>query len=225
HTSGNYFQCDQSGHSIVGDYFFLTDHYVSPTYYGNYWDPTSNFFQAEPAGQAAPSIAIHVTSTDLTANNGTDALRVYFDSNTSTCTTDGCQVTGINSNADWYAISGAFQCTLHAAGKYFQCETTGENLVGNYYFLTDRYEGNSFWDPTSYPFQAQPSPVQVSLPATAALNQGGTYAATGSFIDTSATASTTWMATVDYGDGSGSQPLTLNGQNFSLSHTYTSKGT
>jgi hypothetical protein len=53
------------------------------------------------------------------------------------------------------------------------------------------------------------------------LNAGTTYTASGSFVDPS---NDTWTATVDYGDGSGVQPLTLSGKNFSLSHLYTAPG-
>lgn len=48
--------------------------------------------------------------------------------------------------------------------------------------------------------------------------EGDTYAATGSFSDPGAD---TWTATVDYGDGSGPQPLPLHPDNtFTLAHVY-----
>jgi PKD repeat protein len=62
----------------------------------------------------------------------------------------------------------------------------------------------------------------VSGVAGADLTLGDPYAATGSFSDPGAD---TWTATVDYGDGSGDQPLALAGASFSLSHTYTAAGT
>jgi hypothetical protein len=49
---------------------------------------------------------------------------------------------------------------------------------------------------------------------------GETYAATGSFTDPDADS---WSGTVDYGDGT-SQPLTISGKSFQLSHRYTSAG-
>ena len=49
-----------------------------------------------------------------------------------------------------------------------------------------------------------------------------TYAVTGSFADPG---NETWSATVDYGDGSGAQPLALSGKSFSLSHAYADTGT
>ncbi|MFL5383314.1 MAG: PKD domain-containing protein [Longimicrobiaceae bacterium] len=48
-----------------------------------------------------------------------------------------------------------------------------------------------------------------------------TYTASGSFTDPGPDS---WTATVDYGDGSGAQPLALSGKSFSLSHTYAAPG-
>lgn len=69
-----------------------------------------------------------------------------------------------------------------------------------------------------------PVPLTVSQLNNASLNEGQTYTATGSFTDPNATA-TTWNATVDYGDGSGTQPLSQTNKNFSLSHMYKDNGT
>ena len=57
----------------------------------------------------------------------------------------------------------------------------------------------------------------------ATINESDTYSATGSFTNPNPNA-TSWTATVDYGDGSGAQPLTLTGSNFSLSHQYQDNG-
>jgi hypothetical protein len=48
--------------------------------------------------------------------------------------------------------------------------------------------------------------------------EGGTFQSGGSFID--ADPGDSWTATVDYGDGTGVQPLSLTGHNFLLSHVY-----
>src|SRR5205814_1584318 len=56
----------------------------------------------------------------------------------------------------------------------------------------------------------------------ATINEGDTYSTSGSFSDPD---STSWTATVDYGDGGGTQTLTLSGTNFSLSHVYKDEGT
>ena len=55
----------------------------------------------------------------------------------------------------------------------------------------------------------------------ATINEGESYAAAGSFSDPGADS---WTATVDYGDGSGVQPLALSGKGFNLSHLYTRDG-
>ncbi len=67
-----------------------------------------------------------------------------------------------------------------------------------------------------------PAPV-VSAGGDVTINEGGSVFRTGSFSDPSAD---TWTATVDYGDGSGSQPLTLNAdKTFLLNHAYNDEGT
>ncbi len=59
----------------------------------------------------------------------------------------------------------------------------------------------------------------INTIANRTIDVGDTYTQAGSFSDTE---STSWTATVDYGDGGGFQALTLAGSNFTLSHTYTS---
>lgn len=62
----------------------------------------------------------------------------------------------------------------------------------------------------------------VNAGANATLNEGDTFIGVGSFADPGAD---TWMASVDYGDGSGIQPLALNpDKTFSLSHAYADNG-
>jgi PKD repeat protein len=55
----------------------------------------------------------------------------------------------------------------------------------------------------------------------ATTSEGTGFSRTGSFTDPS---STSWTATVDYGDGSGTHPLALRGQGFTLGHTYADDG-
>jgi len=61
----------------------------------------------------------------------------------------------------------------------------------------------------------------IYLPAMAAMQEGDTLATTSSFTDDSSG----WTATVDYGDGTGVQPLSLAGTSFSLNHVYQDQGT
>jgi DNA/RNA endonuclease G (NUC1) len=67
---------------------------------------------------------------------------------------------------------------------------------------------------------ANVAPV-VGAFAGATLLPGEPYTASGSFTDPG---SDPWTATVDYGDGSGTNALPLSGQTFALSHTYTTAG-
>ena len=53
------------------------------------------------------------------------------------------------------------------------------------------------------------------------VNEGSAFTAAGSFVDPG---DDSWNATVDYGDGSGVQPLTLAGKGFSLAHSYANNG-
>ena len=55
----------------------------------------------------------------------------------------------------------------------------------------------------------------------ATIFEAGTFVSSGSFVDPGPD---TWTATVDYGDGTGSLPLDLNGKTFGLNHTYFDDG-
>jgi hypothetical protein len=66
-----------------------------------------------------------------------------------------------------------------------------------------------------------PTVPVVNAGSDATINEGGTFTGSGSFTDPGAE---TWTATVNYGDGSGTQALTLTGKTFGLSHAYTQQG-
>ncbi|RPI34794.1 MAG: PKD domain-containing protein, partial [Chloroflexota bacterium] len=66
------------------------------------------------------------------------------------------------------------------------------------------------------------APVVNPFPG-ATINEGSTYISSGTFSDSGA-ADTFPNAVVDYGDGTGSQSLTLTGNTFNLSHTYADNG-
>ena len=53
------------------------------------------------------------------------------------------------------------------------------------------------------------------------IDEGQVFTSAGSFTDPGIDI---WTATVDYGDGGGPQPLSLNGQLFELNHTYAEDG-
>ena len=70
--------------------------------------------------------------------------------------------------------------------------------------------------PSPTPVPDQPPVVTVNAGGTALL---GTFNGSGSFTDSNYAAHT-FTATVNYGDGTGTHALTLNGATFVLSHTY-----
>jgi hypothetical protein len=93
---------------------------------------------------------------------------------------------------------------------------------GNYQVtvvVTDPYGAADTATTTVTVMNAAPT---VGAFAGGSLLQGETYAAAGSFSDPGADS---WTATVDYGDGSGAQPLALSGNGFALSHAYAAAGT
>jgi len=66
---------------------------------------------------------------------------------------------------------------------------------------------------------ANVAPLLSALPDAALTDEN--YVANGSFTDPGADS---WTATVDYGDGSGGQPLALTGKAFTLDHAYRLSG-
>jgi hypothetical protein len=66
-------------------------------------------------------------------------------------------------------------------------------------------------------------PPRVTAPVGGTIIQGSSFTAAGFFADPGAD---TWTATVNYGDGTGDQPLALNAdKTFTLSHSYAAAGT
>lgn len=65
-------------------------------------------------------------------------------------------------------------------------------------------------------------PPSINQIQNVSVNEGDSYTANGSFTDPD---STSWVASVDYGDGSTSQPLQLSGMNFTFNHIYHTVGT
>jgi PKD repeat protein len=122
---------------------------------------------------------------------------------------DGNTTTGTVDTTFW-PVSAAGSHTYTATGTYTVTLTVTDQAGAS--------DSNTFEvNVTSLPND----PPVINPLSNASVNEGATYAAAGSFTDTG---STSWTATVDYGDGSGSQPLTLSGTNFSLSHIYQDNG-
>ncbi len=97
-----------------------------------------------------------------------------------------------------------YGCTWPTASNYVPTATVDD---GSCIFST----------PTPTPTPVPDQPPVINSIANAYVNQGDSYSFDGSFTDSD---STSWTATIDYGDGSGTQSLSLNGFNFSLNHAY-----
>ncbi|GAB1343038.1 hypothetical protein MASR1M101_21650 [Gemmatimonas sp.] len=65
------------------------------------------------------------------------------------------------------------------------------------------------------------APPQVLAGADASVNEGAVFSRTGVIVDPG---EDSWTATVNYGDGSATQPLALTDTEFTLSHTYVDNG-
>jgi uncharacterized delta-60 repeat protein len=94
--------------------------------------------------------------------------------------------------------------------------------AGNYtatVSITDKDGGTGS---SSFVVHVVDTPVTVTAPAPATINEGSAYTAASSFSDPLGSG---WTATVDYGDGSGVQALSLNpDQTFTLNHVYAASG-
>ena len=89
----------------------------------------------------------------------------------------------------------------------------------------DNHGATSGWTTTSSFLVNASNDIPVVYPGTEAIiNEGDAFTRSGSFTDPDP--NDTWTATVDYGDGSGSQPLALTEEKtFSLSYVYADNGT
>jgi PKD repeat protein len=115
---------------------------------------------------------------------------------------------------------GSTTFTTSAAGSL---GTQSHTYADNGYYtvtvtVTDK-DGTS--DSETFKINVANVPPTVSAGGNATINEGSTFTRNGSFTDPGAD---TWTATVDYGDGSGVQPLTLTGKTFYLSHLYADNG-
>lgn len=113
--------------------------------------------------------------------------------------------------------------------------------ISDFFFYGDRFSqgppfGFTFYDRATgnfyetdntlqlpNPLPPQPSVLQIYPLLGDSIGVGHTYSESGSFVDPTSNA-TIQIATVDYGDGSGTQPLTLYGPNFILNHKYITAG-
>jgi hypothetical protein len=150
-----------------------------------------------------------VTTADLATDNGDGTY-----SDPTTVTLSATAASGFTIANTYYTVDGGAQQTYTDP---FTVSGGGEHTI-------------TFWSidnagvpeaPKTKPFtiHVNEAPVVDELSDTT-LDEGDTYSANGSFTDPD---STSWTATVDYGDGT-VEPLTLSGTNFTLSHIYEDNG-
>jgi len=118
-------------------------------------------------------------------------------------------------NFDWDLDGdGTFE-TKGAMAEFVGADGPAEQHV------TLRVTGLSGTDRASTTVTVRNVAPTVHAGADAIVNEGSAFSQAGAFTDPGAD---TWSATVDYGDGSGLQPLSLNGKNFTLAHAYADNG-
>lgn len=128
--------------------------------------------------------------------------------------------TTLSASASWDNVNWVY-ANWYEGGCPDACmvEWPGQNSVPFYVRLTNQLSSITF---NQSVFGGYLPPTVNSVP-NATINEGGTYNAADSFTDSS---STSWTATMDYGDGSGVQSLSLNSdKTFNLSHVYKDDGT
>ncbi len=116
--------------------------------------------------------------------------------------------------------SGVQSLTLNADQTFTLNHTyTDEGTYKTTVTVTDGYNAGS----ASFNVTVNEITPTVNAGPNLTVNEGAAWTQTGSFVDS---APDTWTATVDYGDGSGSEALALNAdKTFNLSHSYTADGT
>lgn len=121
----------------------------------------------------------------------------------------GCQVNSAHQNDASWTVPVNFNISSDQMGRY-EVDPAGGGT--SHFCYANLYIDSDYTN----------QPPSINALPNVTINEGDTYSANGSFTDSD---STSWTATVDYGDGSGSHALTLSGTNFSLSHVYKDNGT
>jgi DNA/RNA endonuclease G (NUC1)/uncharacterized protein YjdB len=127
--------------------------------------------------------------------------------------------TDLGGRTEGLTYSWSFTDGSTATGKIVTRTFANDGTVGVTLTVTDVFG----WPATSTSALAIANVAPaIAAFAGATILPGETYSANGSFSDPGAD---TWTATVNYGDASGTNALSLTGQNFTLSHTYAAAGT
>jgi hypothetical protein len=133
---------------------------------------------------------------------------------------DGVYVTDTADRGHWSKLSGNLPNVITTSLQY----NPGSDQVAPDGVLMIGTLGRSVWTIADAPHMNLPPAVDAGPDAT--VDEGSTFTSSGSFTDPDGAGGQTYSATVDYGDGSGTQPLPLGaGHTFALSHRYTENGT
>jgi N-acetylneuraminic acid mutarotase len=166
-------------------------------------------FTAGPVVVTESGTAEHAYTFAITDPDAGDSWT--FSSGYPTCGTGGDMVAG-SASIDNTAKSATFRCI-------FPDGPTNPTVAVN----VQDASGAASNEATGVVTVANVAPT-VNAGADRTIDEGSSFAQTGSFTDPGT--ADTWTATVDYGDGSGSTPLALNpDKTFNLAHAYGDNGT
>jgi hypothetical protein len=157
------------------------------------------------------------------AGSGTGGFRVYTDA------TGWTNVAGFTLGNQWYQLGIAIragQIDYFVNGRLVYTDTTATGTTAFSNVMLEGYNGGNnyhiFWGNLRTTRATVAAGLVVNAGPNLGLGVGATFTKLGSFTDTGATS---WTATVNYGDGSGVQPLVLTpGRTFKLTHAYTRSG-
>jgi hypothetical protein len=122
-----------------------------------------------------------------------------------------------------YASIGTVTQDPSHAGKWLWSYSTTDGPAQSQSVVITANDGHGGVTMTTFALTVNNAPPVVDAGSDATITAGSTFTSAGSFVDPGAD---TWTATVNYGDGTGVQPLTLNpNKTFALSHSYARAGT
>ncbi|HEY1381893.1 MAG TPA: LamG-like jellyroll fold domain-containing protein, partial [Gemmataceae bacterium] len=174
------------------------------------WTPATGGLSVaytKPVGQWTHVVAV---------GTGTQ-LRIYLDGQLAG-TLDHAAVAGYGSSPFLFNIAGAG--VFDPTGNYFNGDMDEVAVYGR--ALSPAEVQSHYSAGIGAPVAVSNVPPSVTAGGNVTLNTLGTFTRAGSFTDPG---TDTWTATVNYGDGTGTQPLTLNAdKTFSLSHNFATDG-
>ena len=193
-------------------------------------DPTATFtwnddYFGTVAVDVYDSVLNDTDTSEVTVNNVAPVVNAGADSTIN----EGDTFTGSGSFTDpgsdtWTATvdygDGSPVQALTLSGKTFDLSHVYSDDGVNLVTVTVSDDDSGIGTDTLVVTVLNVAPV-VDAGANATINEGDTFTGSGSFTDPG---SDTWTATVDYGDGSPVQALTLSGKTFNLSHVYIDNG-